>query len=260
MGIETENKKGKGLSSLTNAIHLMKMFNEDEYEMGISDMAKRLHLAKSTVYRMASTLAVEGLLEKNPANDKYRLGIALFAFGTLVRRRMDVSTEARSVLMDLRSKVNETVLLGVPEQHSIMCVNHFESSQAVHIRTDIGVRKPMVSTSEGIVYLAYQDVAVVNDVLAQPIQPRTPSTVTDPKNLRKKISLAGKRGFAVDNQESDIGMCCISAPLFNAEGSVVACITLAGPAQRMTKTAIADLIPEVIEAAATISRRLGHRI
>ncbi|MFT6693794.1 MAG: IclR family KDG regulon transcriptional repressor [Neolewinella sp.] len=255
---QTEKTKPKGLSSLTNAIHLMKIFNEQEYELGISAMAKRLGLAKSTVYRMASTLAQEGLLEKNPANDKYRLGIALFGFGTLVRRRMDVSNEARSILMDLRSKVNETVLLSIPEQYDIMCVNHFESTQAVHIRTDIGVRKPMASTAEGIVYLAFREEAAIDDVLSLGLAQRTPATVTDPDKIRKKIREAAKRGFAVDHQESDVGMCCISAPLFNAEGTVVACITIAGPAQRMSKTVVTGLVPDIMTAAAAISRRLGY--
>lgn len=250
--------KGKGLSSITNAIHLLKIFNKDDYEMGISDMAKKLELAKSTVYRMASTLASEGLLEKNPSNDKYRLGIRLFSFGALVRRRMDVSNVGRSFLMDLRSRVNETVLLGIPDYHDIMCINHFESKQAVHIRTDIGVKKPMACTAEGMIYLASQTSDFIDKVLSSKLIPRTAFTETDVGKIRKRIDLARQQGYAIDNQGSEIGICSVSAPLLNSEGVAVACIAVAGPTQRMIDEALDNIISEVIETSRIISGRLGY--
>src|SRR5262245_37541331 len=83
------------LSSVATAIRLLKAFSEDEVEIGISALARRLGLAKSTVHRLAVTLVSEGLLEQNRENGKYQLGIALFRLGALVRRRMNVSNEAR---------------------------------------------------------------------------------------------------------------------------------------------------------------------
>src|SRR5438445_12240721 len=81
------------LSSVATAIRLLKAFSEDEVEIGISALARRLGLAKSTVHRLAVTLVSEGLLEQNRENGKYQLGIALFRLGALVRRRMNVSNE-----------------------------------------------------------------------------------------------------------------------------------------------------------------------
>jgi IclR family transcriptional regulator, KDG regulon repressor len=80
------------LSSVAMAIRLLKAFSEDQAEIGVSALAQKLGLAKSTVHRLAVTLVAEGMLEKNPQTDKYRLGIALFRLGTLVRRRMDLPT------------------------------------------------------------------------------------------------------------------------------------------------------------------------
>lgn len=252
-------KKAKGLSSITNAIHLLKIFNKDDYEMGISDMAKKLQLAKSTVYRMASTLASEGLLEKNASNDKYRLGITLFSFGTLVRRRMNVSSVGRPFLMDLRSRVNETVLLGIPVHHDIMCINHFESNQTVHIRTDIGVKKNMVCTAEGLIYLASQPLEFIDEVLSKKPMPRTTFTETDVGKIRQRIDQARQQGYAVDDQESEVGMCSVSAPVRNSEGLIDACISVAGPTQRMTEDALDKIIPAVIETSRIISHRLGYQ-
>src|SRR4029450_2921420 len=104
------------------AIRLLKACSEDEVEIGISALARRLGLAKSTVHRLAVTLVSEGLLEQNRESGKYQLGIALFRLGALVRRRMNVSNEARPYLYDLREKTNESVHLAILDETEIMYV------------------------------------------------------------------------------------------------------------------------------------------
>src|SRR5262245_36754288 len=99
---------GGRLSSVATSIRLLKAFSEEQVEIGISDLAKRLGVAKSTVHRLAVTLVADGMLEQNPDTGKYRLGLSLFRLGSLVRRRMSVSNEARPLLRELREKVNET--------------------------------------------------------------------------------------------------------------------------------------------------------
>src|SRR5262249_51820845 len=114
-----ESKPGRAkegsqrLSSVATAIELLNVFSEDEVEFGISTLAKRLGVAKSTAHRLATTLTSEGLLEQDRASGKYRLGLALFRLGTLVRRRMNVSEVARPHLFSLRQTTNETVHLAI---------------------------------------------------------------------------------------------------------------------------------------------------
>ena len=105
--------KSQRLSSVTTSVRLLKSFSEGEAEIGVTTLSKRLGVAKSTVYRLASTLVSEGMLEQNRENDKYRLGLALFGLGALVRQRMNVSTEARPHIFALREATNETVHLAV---------------------------------------------------------------------------------------------------------------------------------------------------
>jgi DNA-binding IclR family transcriptional regulator len=144
------------LSSVATAVRLLKAFSEQQVEIGISDLAKRLGVAKSTVHRLAVTLVADGMLEQNSDSGKYRLGIALFRLGSLVRRRMTVSNEARPLLRELREKVNETVHLAVLDGHEIMYVYNLESTQAIRMRSDVGVRKPAYCTAEGQAILAFQ--------------------------------------------------------------------------------------------------------
>src|SRR5436309_16116093 len=178
--------KGR-LSSVSTAVRLLKAFSEEQVEIGISDLAKRLGVAKSTVHRLAVTLVGEGMLEQNPDTGKYRLGIALFRLGSLVRRRMNVSNEARPLLRDLREKVNETVHLAVLDGSEIMYVFNLERTQAIRMRSDVGVRKPAYCTAAGQAILAFQSDDVVERVIRDGLAQRTPQTITDPPALKKVL-------------------------------------------------------------------------
>ena len=251
-------EKGR-LSSVATSVRLLKAFSEEQVEIGISDLAKRLGVAKSTVHRLAVTLVADGMLEQNPDTGKYRLGMALFRLGSLVRRRMTMSNEARPLLRDLREKVNETVHLAVLDGSEIMYVFNLESTQAIRMRSDVGVRKPAYCTAEGQAILAFQPPDVVERVVGDGLAARTPQTITDPNKLRKVLDGVRARGCAIEDEESELGMRCIAAPLRNDAGEVVAAIGLAGPVSRLSKKALATFIPHVIETAAAISGRLGYR-
>jgi DNA-binding IclR family transcriptional regulator len=250
--------KQKRLSSVATAIQLLKAFSEEQVDIGISELSRRLGVAKSTVHRLAATLASEGLLEQDRESEKYRLGIALFRLGALVRRRMDISSQGRPYLYALREKTNETVHLAILDGTEIMYVYNLESTQAIRMRSDLGVRKPAYCTAEGQAILAFQPQAVVDEVIAQGLLPRTPQTITDPSKLVKALAVVRQRGCAIEDEESEIGMRGISAPIRNDAGEAVASVGIAGPATRLSKKAIAAFIPHVIETADLISRRLGY--
>ena len=257
------NSNGRGrrerLSSVATAIRLLKAFSEDEVEIGISALARRLGLAKSTVHRLAVTLVSEGLLEQNRENGKYQLGIALFRLGALVRRRMNVSNEARPYLYDLREKINESVHLAILDETEIMYVYNLEGTHAIRMRSDIGVRKPAYCTAEGQAILAFKPQEIFEDVVRAGLVPRTPQTIVNPGELRKALDLVRQRGCAIEDEESEIGMRCVAAPVRDGEGEVIAAIGLAGPVTRLSKKAIAGFVPDVVETAAAISARLGFR-
>jgi len=255
---EHRTDMGTRLSSVAAAIRLLKAFTEDETEFGISGLAKRLGLAKSTIHRLATTLVADGLLEQDPQSGKYRLGIALFRLGALVRRRMDVSNEARPFLFDLRKKTNETVHLAILDGTEIMYVYYLESTQAIRMRSDLGGRKPAYCTAEGQAILAFGPSDVVDRVTRGGLRARTPQTITDAGRLAKALALVRQRGYAMDDEESEIGMRCIAAPIRNDGGEVVAAVGVAGPVSRLTKKTLASFAPHVIGTAAAISARIGH--
>jgi DNA-binding IclR family transcriptional regulator len=247
------------LSSVATAVELLKAFSEDEVEIGISTLARRLGVAKSTAHRLASTLVAENLLEQDRATGKYRLGIALFRLGTLVRRRMNVSEVARPHLFSLRETTNETVHLAILDGTDIMYVYFLESTQAIRMRSDLGLRKPAYCTAEGQAILAFSPAEVVQTVIGNGLQARAPNTITDADGLARALENVRQRGCAVEDEESEVGVRCVAAPVRNDSGEVVAAVGVAGPVSRLSKKALGAFMPHVIRTAQAISVRLGHR-
>ncbi len=249
----------RGLSSVASAMRLLKMFSEGEVELGVTTLARRLGVAKSTAYRLASTLVSEGMLERNPETEKYRLGIALFGLGALVRQRMNVSNEARPYLFDLREATNETVHLAILDRAAIMYVYDLESTQAIRMRANLGERKPALCTAEGRAMLAFQSPDFVEPVLAEAFKPRTPKTVTDPGLLRRALETVRELGYAREDEQSERGMRSIAAPIRDASGQSIAAVGMAGPVQRLSDATLARFAPLVVQTAHVISTRLGYK-
>lgn len=255
----TKDRAPRRLSSVAMAVRLLKSFSEDEAEIGVTALARRLGVAKSTVYRLATTLVSEGLLEQNPDTERYRLGISLFSLGALVRRRMDVSTEGRAQLFDLRQATNETVHLAILDGADIMFILNLESNQAIRMRADLGSRKPAFCTAEGLAMLAFEPPASAERVLRAGLNARTAATITDPDQWRRALEEVRRRGYAIDDEQSEEGMRSIAAPIRESGGRVMAAVGLAGPVQRLSNEVVDRFVPLVVGAAQTISARLGHR-
>ena len=248
------------LSSVATAIHLLKAFSEDEVEIGISALARRLGLAKSTVHRLASTLVSEGLLEQDRESGKYHLGVALFRLGALVRRRMDVSNEARPYLYELREKVNESVHLAILDGSEIMYVYNLESTHAIRMRSDIGVRKPVHCTAEGQAILAFQPAETIERVIAAGLTPRTPKTIT---SAEKFIKALGHRAPARlrdrgRGERTRHGLRRRADPRRQRRGGGGGGHCRADDAALARRRSRAS-IPHVIATAEQVSARLGYR-
>jgi IclR family transcriptional regulator, KDG regulon repressor len=247
------------LSSVANAVRLVKSFSDDEYELGISDLAKRLGLAKSTVHRLAATLIEEGLLEQNPEDGKYRLGLLLFELGSQVRRKMDVSAEARPALRTLAEKTGETVHLAVLDHRSVLYVNRIESNRAIRSGFGLGTRAPVHCTAMGKALLAFQDQDVIQDVIDAGLPSCAARTITEPRAFLRELESVRARGYATEDEEIEAGLRSIAAPVRNDAGQVVAAMGISGPAQRLTKEVLGAYAAHLVSATDFVSQRLGYQ-
>ncbi len=198
------------------------------------------------------------MLEQNPENGKYRLGIGLFSLGALVRRRMNLSSEARQDLFALRNITQETVHLAILDDTEIMYVYNLESTQAIRVNSDIGVHKPAFCTANGRAILAFQSDETIEAVIKRGFVPRAPKTNTSAGYLKKMLVKVRSLGYAFEDEESEAGMRALAAPVRDASGQVVASVGVAGPVQRLSEAEMEQYAPAVVDTAQAISRRLGY--
>ncbi len=260
--MEHKSKQAKAktrLSSVANAIRLIKAFSDDEYEIGISDLGKRLVLPKSTVHRLASTLVDARMLEQNPENGKYRLGLVVFELGSLVRRKMDSYSEAKPFLMALRDKTDETVHLAILDEASIVYINCLESKQAIRMTLNVGVRRSAFTTAAGKVMLAFQPGEVLDALFAAGRKEWLAGSAIDPQAFRQELATISNRGYATADEENELGVRSLAAPVRDHSGSVIAATSIAGPSQRLTKKILTAFAADVVAAADAISLRLGYQ-
>ena len=245
------------LSSVANSIRLLRSFSGDEDELAITTLAQRLGLAKSTVHRLASTLTSSGFLEQNRDTGRYRLGVALFELGALVRRRMDVANVARPHLRELLEKTGETVQLGIVDHLSVLYVYEMESRRAIRMAAAVGARAPLHCTAVGKVLLAFQPADYIRETLERGPPAFTEKTVTRRDELLALLEDVRLRDYAVDDEESESGLRAIAAPVRNQNGMVIAALGVAAPVQRMNKKVMQTTVPTVMSIAQAVSTRLG---
>lgn len=247
------------LSSVTNALRLLKVFSDQESEIGISDLARRIGLAKSTVHRLASSLVEEGMLEQAEKEGKYRLGLALFELGALVRRKMDVTAEARHHLKALSERSGETVQLAVLEQTAALYINVIESQRALRMSYQVGTRAPLHCTAVGKVLLAHAGSQVFDLIVKNGLSPLTDASIRQAQDLRRELGAVMQRGYAVEEEEAEPGLRGVAAPVRDFSGDVVAAIGISGPTHRMSRQVLQSHARDLLEVSGAVSQRLGYQ-
>ena len=184
----TEAPQG-GLSTVRNAARLLKVFRSREADLGVSELARRLGLGKSTVHRMLTTLVAEGLIEQNPRTGGYRLGIVMFELGQAVRVHMDLHAAVGPVLGELRAQTGESSQVGVLDGHEVVYVDRMESAHSLRLFTETGRRVPVHCTSSGKVLLAY-----LPEARRQAVLRAAPAGRADPAHDHRPVPARGRAG------------------------------------------------------------------
>jgi IclR family transcriptional regulator, KDG regulon repressor len=250
----------KPVSSVRNAARILRAFSAAEPELGVSELARRLHLSKSGVSRLLATLAGERLVEQDPASRRYRLSIKLFELGTLVAAGGELHRAATVPMDHLHFQTSGTVQLAVLDGAEVVYIERRESQSTLVDFGTVGHRNVAHATSTGKVLLAFLPPEEARARLqARPLVALTPYTITDLGRLLDQLEEARRRGYAEQTGESRIGVGSIAAPIRDAARNVVAAISLALPAAALTEPVRRRYAAATIEAAGRISERLGYR-
>jgi IclR family transcriptional regulator, KDG regulon repressor len=244
------------LSSVRNAARLLRTFTAGDPQLGVTELARRLDLGKSTVHRLLTTLAEERLVEQDPETGRYRLGLAIHELGAAVSSPTDLHAAVLTPMSVLRLRTGETVQVAVLDGREVVYIERLESPNTLRMFLEVGHRNQAHRTGTGKCLLAFLEPAELDHVLdGWELTGRTPRTITDPQRLREELRAVRRSGYARNVDESEVGATSIAAPIRDGFGRVVAAMSVAGPTARMEQD-VERITRDVVEAAAMASRRL----
>jgi IclR family acetate operon transcriptional repressor len=217
--------------------------------LSIQQVANELGVHKSSASRLMQTLVAKGYaVPKGGSPRGFRLGPAVQVHQGLTFDQRRLRELAQPVLVGLVAETGECAHAAVASGAWALVIDDVETDQALRVVGAKGRRVPLHCTSAGKCLLAF-GLATIPDELPA----RTARTITNPDILRLHLAEIVERGYALDDEENDPGVRCISAPVFNALGEAIGCIGIDGPSVRMTETHIGILADHVIGAATRLS-------
>jgi DNA-binding IclR family transcriptional regulator len=248
---------GANLQSVTRAVLALEQIAEAG-QLGVTELGRRLGVHKATASRLVATLAERGLVERDAVTDKYRLGFGLVRLAGAAMAGLDIVRTARPVLEDLADRTRETVNLGVLSGDSVVYIDQVTGTRSIVAVSWVGRRTPLHATSNGKVLLSAMSDTELARHLSSPLARLTERTIVAPHALRAHLREVVVRGYAQTMEELEEGLNAVAAPVLQADGKVVAALSVSGPAFRMRPVDLPRIARHTMEAAAAISRRLGY--
>lgn len=247
------------MKTIEKVFDVLEVFLKKHNDIGIVELANLSNLNISTTHRIASTLVKRGYLNQHRRRGKYALGPKLFEFGSIIKKRMKIGDVAFPFLDRLNRVVDESVNLAILDRSEAVYIEHVESSHVLlRIFTQVGNRVPLHCTGVGKVFLAHMREPEVERCMTNHGLVRcTQNTITDFNKLKKELAIVRRDGVATDDEETEVGVRCIAAPVRNGDGSVVASISISGPSARLNDKRVQELKPLVKNCALDISRAMG---
>lgn len=246
------------IAALQNGLDVFDLFTLEQPVVTVADISRRLGIHKSTASRIAATLAAAGFLRPAITGTGYQLGGKMTRLGSIAAAETSLTTVSLPVLRALVDDLGETCHLGVLEGNEAVTVALVDGSHAVRLHSFVGKRSLAHCTAMGKVLLAALPQARLDELFeTERLMTVTSRSVASRTELYEQLENVRRRGYAVDDEELEIGLRCIAAPVRGNDGHVVASLTVAGAAPRIPINLIDRYAEDVIEKAEAISRALG---
>ena len=245
------------LGSLRKGLEVLDCFARRE-SWSLAELCAALGQNKTSVFRMLHTLEEFGYLTKDSATGRYALGLRLLSLGGAAVRQETLRWQALAPLQDLARQTGETVQVGVMHGTESVCVQAVEGTHLVRMHAFVGKRAPAHASALGKAMLAWRGEAEIRALFeGRALQAFTPNTLTDAAPLLAALQATRLRGHSLDEEEMEIGLRCIGAPIFDSAGRAAAALAVSVPATRMDAARITELVPMLRGTADEISRILG---
>ena len=248
-----------GTQAVLRAVRLLKAFGPAQDELALGDLVRLVGLNKTTTYRLLTALEAEGLVQRGPGGEGYRLGPELLALGSRALGASDLRHAGRGELSALASATRETASLEVLVGAHALILDEAMGSHLVGTTPSVGTRWPAHATATGKVLLAELGEEELAGLLGPTLFALTPRTITDPTVLRRELGRIRDRGFATNVEELEPGYTAVAVPVRAQGGRVVAALSIGGPRLRLSPERLVEVAKLLPAPAARISERLGFR-
>jgi IclR family acetate operon transcriptional repressor len=225
--------------------------------ISLSELCSQIKIPKSTVHRFLVTLQELGLAERK-SNDRYYLGTRIIEIAGSYLLKSDLRNDSQLILDELAEITGETVHLAVPSGTEVVYIAKVESKHALSMYSYIGARLPMHCTALGKAILAFSSERHLHAVVIEPLATRTPNTIVSMQALENELARIRSSGYAVDNEENEVGIRCVGAPIFDYLTKPIGAISISAPCDRMDDERCNSLGLLVRQAAQKVSRRKGY--
>ncbi|GAA3892891.1 MULTISPECIES: DNA-binding transcriptional regulator KdgR [Gibbsiella] len=252
------DKQPDAVSSVLKVFGILQALG-DARELGITELAQRVMMSKSTVYRFLQTMKGLGYVAQEEDTEKYSLTLKLFELGALSLQNVDLIRIADVQMRDLSKHTRETIHVGALDDDSIVYIHKIDALYNLQMYSRIGRRNPLYSTAIGKVLLAWRSREEASAILADVVFTRsTPNTLGSVAELLPALEQVRQQGFAEDNEEQEIGLRCIAVPIFDRFGVVIAGLSISFPTIRFSEQVKADYIARLQAAGRKISEQMGY--
>jgi len=243
------------IQSLARGLKIMELMAAHEDGIGVTELAEKLGVDKSSASRLVHTLARYGYAEQIAGTRRYRLGPQVVRLSRSLLTRMPLREEAKPFLRQLVDRTGECAHLAILAQGQALYIDQVESPATLRVTTGVGTLAPLHCTALGKCLLAFTD-----DVpLPAELPAFTPRTITDHETLRLHLEQTRRQGYAVDDEEYDYGVRCVAAPVYDFRGKVIGAIGISGPAGRMSLDHLPDFARIVMEISKGLSDRMSFK-
>jgi DNA-binding IclR family transcriptional regulator len=240
---DRQETRPEPVAALRNGVRVLKAFSVAEPVLGVTEIARRLGLSPSTVYRALTTLADEGLVERDPDSDRYRLSVGVVALAGPLLANLDIRDVARPYLEHLALACRESVNLGVWNRVEAINIEQVPGPGVIKHLAPLGRRNQPRD---------------VHEVLDRGLQRFTERTIVDPAVLREELARVRGEGYALNDEELLPELVAVAAPVFDHRGRVVAAVSISAPSFHVPVERVAFFAALVKDAAGEISRRMGY--
>jgi DNA-binding IclR family transcriptional regulator len=226
---------GDGLGSGANSVLgkarlILEAFQLDDVDLSLSEISRRTGISKASVHRLAQELLEWGMLERSGSD--YRLGMRAFELGSRVPRFRVLRDALRPYMENLHHATKETVHLAVLDGLEVLFVEKIAASPNAARPSRIAGRLPLHCTATGKVLLAFSPPSLLEEVLARPLERRTPSTVVLPGLVREQVRKVRATGHSMEQEETALGYCSVAVPLFGSSGLLLGALSITAPTFR----------------------------